>query len=186
MKNLSKIFILVALLMSVSLPAAAQFRFGVRAGMAVNKLHFNKDLGNSDNRTGFTGGFTGEVSVPLVGLCVDAALLYANRGAGDVSRDYLDIPLHLKYKFGLPIVGRIVKPFLFTGPDFSFLLSKKNVEDAFENKRFDTAWDLGAGVELINHLQIGASYGFALSNSASGGDAKAKNRCWTVTASWYF
>lgn len=201
-------FIAVALLVcAFVVPANAQFRFGVRAGAAINELHLNKDVLNASNRTGFTGGITCEFTVPVINLGFDASVLYARRsleiaqngttsGNNNVegidvtvaNRDYIDIPVNLKWKIGIPVIGKIITPFLTTGPDFSFLISKKNIDNAWRNKKFDTAWTVGAGVELLSHLQVAANYGFGLTKSASDDDAKysAKNRCWTVTASYYF
>ncbi len=203
MKKLSRIFALAALLIAVALPTSAQFRFGLRAGMSVNKLHLNKEIASSDNRTGFTGGVTAEFTVPVINLGFDASVLYARRtitideettyggNAGKTMtdhRDYIDIPLNLKWKIGVPVIGKIVTPFLTTGPDFSFLISGRNVDNALRNKKFDASWAVGAGVELLSHLQIAANYGFGLTKSVSGDDAlySGKNRCWTVTASYYF
>ncbi len=205
MKVFKRILAAVVLVSACVAPASAQFRFGLRAGMAVNKLHFDKEVVNSSNRTGFTGGLTCEFTVPIVNLGFDASVLYARRsmevateGSANsnalgttvsvANRDYIDIPLNLKWKIGIPVISRIITPFITTGPDFSFLISGKNVSNAWRNKTFDTAWTVGAGVELVRHLQLAANYGFGLSKSASGDDAiySGKNRCWTVTASYYF
>ena len=73
------IAVAVVALMAIA-PAAAQVRFGVKAGVALNSIHFNKEIVNDitdgSNRAGFTGGVMAEVQVPIVGLCVDASLLY--------------------------------------------------------------------------------------------------------------
>ncbi|MDE6081592.1 MAG: porin family protein, partial [Muribaculaceae bacterium] len=64
-----------------------------------------------------------------------------------------------------------------------------NIEQVWSNKKFDTAWTVGAGVQLINHLQVAATYGWGLSKSSSsdsGLDLSGKNRCWTVTAAYLF
>lgn len=199
MKLFKKLFVAIALCALFATPAMAQFRFGVKAGVAINDLKFNKDVFESSNQTGFTGGVVTEFTVPVIGIGVDASLLYARRSA-DVpvggnhniteseNRDYIDIPINLKWKIGIPAVSKIVSPFITTGPDFSFLVSKKNINEAWKNKTFDTAWTVGAGVELLSKVQVGATYGFGLSKSASGDNAQysAKNRCWTITAALFF
>lgn len=194
---MKKSFLLIIIATIVAgLSASAQFRFGIRAGMTINELTFDKSVLHSSNRNGFTGGITGEFTIPVIGLSVDGSLMYTNRsfdvsdgyGEDHYTRSYINIPLNLKYKIGLPFVGNIIRPFITTGPDFSFLVSKKNIEEGVRNRSFDTAWTAGIGVELINHLQIAANYGWGLSKSVSGDDAiySAKNRCWTITASYYF
>lgn len=196
MKNFKRIFAALALICAVALPSSAQFRLGVRAGLAVNSLHASEKTFDSSNRTGFTGGLTCEFTVPVIGLGFDASVLYARRAieytVGETheakNNDYINIPVNLKYKFGLPVVGKIITPFLTTGPDFSFLVTGRNLNGALRQKKFDTAWTVGAGVQLLSHLQIAANYGFGLNNQVSGKDSlySSKNRCWTVTASYYF
>ena len=198
MKFITKAIAVVLLAAAAVVPAQAQFKWGIKAGVAVNSLKFNKDVIDSDNRTGFTGGLMADFTVPVIGLGFDASLLYAARsvefaegdGQGTISkrRSYIDIPVNLKYKIGLPGIGRLITPFLTTGPDFSFLVSKENIDAAYSSKRFDFAWNVGAGVQFVNHVQIAASYGFGLTKSASGDKSlySGKNRCWTITAAYLF
>lgn len=198
MKFFTKVLAAVVITMAAVVPAQAQFKWGIKAGVAVNSLKLNKDVVNSDNRAGFTGGLMADFTVPVIGLGFDASVLYAARSIdltekdGDESvtktRSYIDIPINLKYRIGLPVVGKVVTPFLTTGPDFSFLMSSKNIDDAMHNKKFDCAWNIGAGVEVLSHVQIAASYGFGLTKSASGDDSmySGKNRCWTITAAYLF
>lgn len=199
MKSLKRIIIAMALIMAFGVSANAQIKFGVKAGVVVNDIKFDKDIYATDNRAGFTGGLMMEVNVPIVGLGVDASVMYVRRSAKitntemaimettTINNDYIEVPINLKYKFGLPGIGRIVTPYLFTGPSFSFLTSKKAIDDAINNKKFDLSWNFGAGVQILNKVQVGASYGLGLtkaSESVTGIDAK--NRCWTITAAYLF
>lgn len=201
MKPFTKLLTVMLLAVASIVPVQAQFRLGVKAGVAVNSLKFNKDVVNSDNRAGFTGGIMADFTVPVIGIGFDASVLYAARsvdfavagenGVTDVTkktRSYIDIPINLKYKLGLPIIGKVITPFLTTGPDFSFLLSKENMGDAVKNKTFDFAWNVGLGVQVLNHVQIAGSYGFGLTKSASQDKSlySGKNRCWTITAAYLF
>lgn len=203
MKLFKKIVVALTLAAAVALPASAQFRFGIKAGFAANSLKFSEEIFDSSNRMGFTGGIMTEFTVPVVNLGFDASVLYARRsidftetinGATTTTtdnRNYIDIPVNLKWKIGLPIVGKVLSPYITTGPDFSFLISGKNMENAWKNRTFDCAWTVGAGLQFFNHLQIGATYGFGLTKSAAattGTDAlyNGKNRCWTVTAAYLF
>lgn len=197
MKLLTKLFAVVVLATAVVVPMQGQFRWGIKAGAAINTLKFNKDIVDGDNRAGFTGGLMAEFTMPLVGVGCDLSVLYASRSIdmvsenGDVmkkGRSYLDIPLNLKYKLGLPGVGKIVTPFFTTGPDFSILLSKRNMDGLVKNRKYDFAWNVGLGLQLVQHVQIAASYGIGLTKSASGDQSlySGKNRCWTVTAAYLF
>lgn len=195
---MKKLLLSMLLVAAAIVPASAQFRFGVKAGVAVNKLHMNKETFDADNRAGFTGGVMCEFTVPIVGIGMDASVLYANRGIDELNettnllekgnRSYIDIPVNLKWKIGIPVVGKIITPFITTGPDFSFLCSKKNFSDALSNRKFDFAWNVGAGVQLLNHLQVGASYGIGLTKTVSGKNSlySGKNRAWTVSLAYLF
>lgn len=192
MKLFKRLIVAIVAIIAVAAPASAQFRWGIKAGVAVNDLHFNTSTFKADNRAGFTGGLMTEFTVPLVGIGMDASVLYAQRSfdtaeAKTQHRSYIDIPVNLKWKMGLPGIGKIITPYLTTGPDFSFLLSKRNMENAWRNRTFDCAWTVGAGLQLVNHLQIGATYGWGLTKSASQKDALySRNRCWTITAAYLF
>ncbi|MBP5498587.1 MAG: PorT family protein [Muribaculaceae bacterium] len=184
-------------------PASAQVRFGVKAGVAINKLSFDKEILSTNNRAGFTGGVMTEIGIPVVGLCVDASLLYAHRnseitdGSAQFKRDFIDIPINLKYKLSFLGSGNVFSPFITTGPDFSILLSKKEgtSEDGtsltWKNKSFNTAWNIGFGFELMKHVQIAASYSFGLNKaiekiSGFSTNETSKDKYWTITAAYLF
>lgn len=190
-----------------AVPAQAQFKIGPKVGLTVNSLHFNKSVFDSDNQSGFTGGLMLQFIAPVVNLGFDASVMYVRRNleaqydydnqtAGIVShRDYIEIPINLKYMIGLPGIGKIVSPFVTTGPSFAFLTSRTGINDALKNKTFDMAWNFGFGLEVIQKIQIAASYGLGLSNSVvdtlTGGEFKdvnidGKTRCWTITAAYLF
>ena len=167
----TKRFMAIAIALMVMLPAMAQFKIGPRLGVDVNSLHFNKDVFQEDNRAGFTGGLQAEFMIPGLGFGFDASVMYVRRSATftddqrtEVNADYIEIPVNLKYKLGLPLLGNILKPYVFTGPSFSFLTSRRFFSD-FVNKKSDTAWNFGFGIELINHLQLSASYAVGMSKA---------------------
>ncbi len=198
MRTIKKLLVTIALISAVALPSSAQFRFGIKAGLAVNNMKFSQEMFNAENRTGFTGGIMTEFTVPIVNLGFDASVLYARRSVEFATdkvgttitdnRNYIDIPVNLKWKIGLPIVGKVLTPFITTGPDFSFLISGKSINEVWENRKFDCAWTVGAGLQFFNHLQIAANYGFGLTKTVSGNESlySGKDRAWTVTAAFLF
>ncbi|MDE5786035.1 MAG: hypothetical protein K2H98_05820, partial [Duncaniella sp.] len=109
------------------------------------------------------------------------------------NRDYIEIPLNLRWNIGLPVVGKFFAPFITTGPSVAFLCSKSAYKD-FTNKKADWAWNFGLGVQLFNKVQIGASYGLGISKALKfagqgqyvGDPVPGKNRYWTVTAAYLF
>lgn len=191
----------VALLLLAGVAANAQFRFGLKAGIDVNSLHFNSDVFDDDNRAGFTGGAMVEFTVPVIGVGFDASVMYVRRNARFMAtlddgtsesftnnRDYIEIPINLKYKISIPVVSKILTPFLTTGPSFAFLTSSSIVDD-MRNKKTDIAWNFGFGLQFINHIQLAASYGLGISKSITGvegADINGKNRYWTITAAYLF
>lgn len=204
MKRLKIIAIVAVLTAAFSIPAqAGGFHFGVKLGMDVSQLHFNKDIFDSDNRAGFTGGVMCEFTAPLIGVGFDLSAMYVRRNTRflsemdnenlSVNRDYIEIPLNLKYKLSIPAIERIIRPFVTTGPSVAFLTSRKAVNSFLKNKSCDVAWNFGFGVELFSKVQVAASYGLGLTKSLeavgvmdNGVDIDGKNRYWTVTAAYLF
>ncbi|MDE6454036.1 MAG: PorT family protein [Muribaculaceae bacterium] len=196
--------LVLALVLAVASTASAQFRFGVRAGIQTSSLHFDKSAFDSSNRVGFTGGVMAEFTVPVIGIGADLGVMYAHRNSAvpvydangtEVDRkglDYIEIPLNLKWRINIPVVNNIIRPYLFTGPSFAFLASKRAITDAFKNKSCDVAWNVGGGVELLKHLQVGASYGFGMTKAfdyvgiTDNGQINGRTRCWTITAAYLF
>lgn len=213
MKILKRIGIVLAVMLAFAGTANAKIiNFGIKAGLNVNHLSFNKDfakdLTSKSNSTGWEAGVMAEVNVPLVGLCFDASVMYARMNNStqayvadgssyevfngeNVGKNFLMIPINIKYKFQVPGVSGIVAPYLFTGPEFGIKLDK-NIKDAIETRTCQVAWNIGIGLELVRHIQVGASYGFGINNIAkkaldtNAPDYKVKNNYWTVTAAWLF
>lgn len=200
MKNLKVLVIAVIMAVGFAAPASAQFSWGPKVGFTTSKLHINRSALDSKNQTGFTGGLMAEVMLPVFNLGVDGSVMYVHRAAKfeneTLNRDYIEIPINLKWKIGVPAIGNIVTPYLFTGPSFAFLCSKKDYKNFVENKSCDITWNFGLGVQLLNKIQVSASYGLGLSKAV---ETKAfdingvetpiyngKDRYWTVTAAYLF
>lgn len=77
--------------------------------------------GMKDNSTGFFFGPMAEITIPVIGLGVDGALLYSQKGDKmeglDMKQSGLDIPVNLKYSIGL---GSMLGIYVAAGPDFFF------------------------------------------------------------------
>lgn len=204
MKTYNKILIALIVAICGMGVANAQFRFGVKAGLNLNSLSLNSDWKKSfekDNNCGYTVGVMTEFTVPVVGIAADLSLMYTrmNSNLEDAedhekerfSKNFLEIPLNLKYKIGLPLVGNIITPYVLTGPSFAIKLDKNSI-DYVKTKTCQVAWNVGVGVELIKHLQITGSYGFGINNIVKltgvvdTEKVKIKNNYWTVTAAWLF
>ncbi|MEG1545185.1 MAG: porin family protein, partial [Tannerellaceae bacterium] len=182
----------------VAVPAKAQIKFGIKGGVNISSVHFSKEVFNADNVTGFQVGPMLEVMVPIAGLGVDAAVLYSQKGLGvgseTVKTDYIDVPVNLKWKFGLPIL----KVYVAAGPYVGFRVGgskfwdlPKQIGGQLETKSFSAGLNFGAGVEVVKHLQVGINYGLGLTDNYSLNLVKeiitgGKNRGFSVTAAILF
>ena len=172
----------VAMIFAFATPAHAQFKFGIKAGLNVTNMSFKSDVIKTDNRAGFFAGATAEFTVPLIGLGFDAAVQYEQRNVTDVDfnesatqeedmvststkhLDYIAIPINVKYNLGL---GSVASVYAATGPQFSFNIGGKSLwNNSYELKKSEFSWNVGAGVKLLGHLQVGYNYNIALGNTA--------------------
>jgi hypothetical protein len=177
-------------------PAAAQLKFGVKGGANINSVRLNKTLFDTDNTTGFFIGPMMELMAPAVGVGFDFAILYSKQNVEvknsgeELKNNYLNVPLNLKWKFGLPVV----KPFLTAGPYVGFRLGGDKIwnviDDQWKAKSYSAGLNFGAGVEAFKHLQIGFTYTLGLTDdySAKSMDWKAlgKNCGWLFNAAILF
>ncbi len=189
-------------------PSYAQSRWGVTLGGNYNEIHFKQtDIFPVDKSFGFTGGVSGELMFSGVGFGFGSALLYTQRrgtlhlgdkkvwssngiGTEDCTLHYLDIPIDLKFRYrNMQGFENTLAPMVFAGPMFSFLVGHSNVADALKYKTLNVMMRLGAGFELFNKVQIAGSYNFSIGEALRTkvlDDNIAKNRCWTVTATYMF
>ncbi len=173
-QSMKKIFAAAALMLLIAVPASAQFSYGLKAGLNVSKASLDWSTVSSDNQTGFFVGPMVEFTVPLVGVGVDASLLYNNKGMKlkDVTSgnsfsqtlQYIDIPINLKYTYGL---GSIAGVFVTTGPQFSFNISSKKLKIAdYTLKSSEFSWNVGLGAKLLGHLQVAYNYNIAIGKTS--------------------
>ena len=190
--------VLVILMVFIAVPAKSQLKFGVKGGLNISSVHMNSDILKADNVTGFQIGPMIETTIPLIGIGLDAAILYSQKGVDmktegtvtstSMKTDYLDIPVNLKWKFGIPLV----KAYLSAGPYVGFRVGGDKIwnvlGEQIKAKNFSAGLNFGVGAELISHLQVGINYGLGLTDnySAEKYDLNAKNRGWSVTAAILF
>lgn len=192
---MKKIFgaLMIAVYIGMAMPVQAQIHFGVKGGLNLSKASLSDIPGNfkKDNFTGFFIGPMAEVNIPIVGLGVDASLLFAQRGVKvtpegadeyTVKQNGLDIPVNLKYNIGL---GSLLGLYIAAGPDFYFDFEKKS---GIDKKKAEVGINVGAGVKLLNHLQVGANYNIPLSDTAKieGTDGSYKTKTWQVSVAYIF
>lgn len=199
--SLIKCLILACLVFMVSAKARAQLRFGLKGGYDVSSNHINKDILNASNRLGFQVGGTMELMAPILGLGGELSVLYGHQqydvevgdSGYDLSNyDYLRVPLNLKKKFSL--IG-LLGVFIQAGPYVEFKINGgdfKDIDNQYKSKSFGAGVNAGAGVELLNHLELGMYYRKALTDNYGDdtpdfGDIwKKKPDSWSVDLTYFF
>lgn len=197
-KNVSKWMaaLLVAVCTLTVLPAQAQLKFGVKGGLNITSLSLSKDIVNSDNRTGFFIGPMAEFTLPIVGLGVDAAVLYSqsraqmNNGNDAIADNLksLEVPINLKWTFGL---GSLASGFIAAGPQFGWNVGNSSfVEDAIQLKNNFTTFNVGVGAKFLRHFQAGVNYNFSLGKVGQIIDdenlLKIKRKTWQISVAYLF
>ena len=174
------VVLMMALLMVP--PVNAQVRLGIKGGMNLSKLTFDKDVVSSNNRAGFFVGPIFYVDLPfLPGFGFDLAAIYDRKGTTMTAViddqkyekkgyvQFLDVPIDINYKIsftrGFAIYGS-------TGPQFSFNLKQddfKTIVDQRANykiKDSNFSWNVGFGMEIVRHFRLGYNYNIALGDWA--------------------
>jgi opacity protein-like surface antigen len=177
---MKKILLTIAIVVC-ALTASAQtkmFRWGVEAGMNFNSLSFDKEMFESSNRAGFFVGPKVKLNIPLLGFGADAAVTYSMNGVNIVNQEgtsisknlsNIEIPLNLRYDFSL---FKVLAIYLATGPQYNYCMSSDaTIAELYGNangfSRSTWGWNVGGGLELFDHLQLGVTYTIPISDSGS-------------------
>ena len=189
---------IILLILLVSLPAMGQVRLGVRGGLTVGELRFDRDVIDSDNRMGYCGGLLIDAGIPVVGLGIEASVMYTHRNnrltdeSRVFKRHYIDIPVYARYRLELTGLKQAFAPLIFTGPAISVLFND-NGPSTYDNSKTFLSWDVGAGADFFNHLRVTATYGIGISKAMhyintdyNGDKVEGKDRYWTLNAAWLF
>lgn len=202
-KLLSTLLLVVAIFAATT--AQAQIKFGVKGGLNVTDMSLSADVIDKSNQTGFFIGPTVKFTLPLVGLGIDAAALYDQRDAElndeKISQKSINIPVNLRYNIGL---GSLAGIYVAAGPQFGFNVGDKDFgwgsaeyKNTFQMKKSNFSINLGAGLSLLKHLEIGFTYNIACGNTGevsvwnvAKGAAElvkgSKTNAWQVSAAYYF
>lgn len=203
----------VTVCLAMAMPAKAQIKFGVKGGLNLASASLSDAWdakGNADSYTGFFIGPMVDITIPIIGLGVDGALMYSQKGT-KISFDGLgsttfkqqgiEIPVNLKYSIGL---GSLASIYFAAGPSFYFNMKSdddftfNSVAGSLDYDKSEVSLNLGAGVKLLRHLQLGVNYNMGLTDSAkakidspsSAWDAingeSYKSKMWQVSVAYLF
>ena len=198
MKKILNTLMLAIGLLLMAMPADAQVRFGVKGGVNLTQVETNLKA-IKDNSTGYFIGPMIEATIPGIGLGVDGAIMYAQRGKDELKMEGVEVPLNLKLTIG---AGSSLSIFLAAGPDF--FLNLKDIDlgaidatiDGYKakEKKAQVGLNLGGGVKLMQHLQLGLNYMIPLGDSFSfkkaadavGEDESFKYKNWQLSLAYIF
>lgn len=145
MKKFFSVFMIAVCCMALAMPAQAQLiKFGVKGGVNLSKLKFE---GMKDNSTGFFFGPMAEITIPVIGLGVDGALLYSQKGDKmeglDMKQSGLDIPVNLKYSIGLGSMLGIYVAAVRTSSSTSRVIRILKMEESWKarKRRWVSMWE---------------------------------------------
>ena len=201
---------LVLLAVLAVMPASAQsIKFGVKGGMNVSSMSFDKDVIDSENRVGWFIGPSMKLSLPIIGF--DIAAFYDQKETEvdnvAIKQQSILIPVNVRGNFGL---GSLASIYLAAGPQFGFnvgddefsWLSTDSYTNTFQLKKSSLSLNLGAGVTVLKHLEVGFVYniplgktgdadvlgttGELISNTWKNVMGDAKTNTWSISAAYYF
>ena len=201
MKKIFTTIVLMAALL-VAIPAKAGVNFGITGGYNITNFSLSNLSDNvaKDNQQGFFIGPSLKIGIPVLPIGFEVAALYDQRDAKadgtTISQKSINIPVNVRYELGL---GDMAGIYFAVGPQFGFNIgdktfSFKNVSNDYKLKDSNLSLNLGAGVRLIKHVEIGFNYNIALgktgefevmdglTNVVGNGKANA----WQISAAYYF
>ena len=195
--SLTLLFVLAS-----ALPAAAiGFDWGVTGGWNYSKVKIKnfKTSFDTSNRAGWFIGPKVYLSLPL-GFGVDASVQYSLKrmNMGDYVYDAdgfavknadgtyptvsttnnyhsFEIPVNLRYSIGL---GKLGSVYFATGPQFGFGIGNTkwtNYAGVFKKENMVTTWNVGAGLKVLGHVEVGVGYNFAFGKTGTTTVTKTDN-----------
>ena len=202
---MKRILALMVLLSAITMTTQAQLvKFGIKGGLDLVSMSFNESVFDTSNKAGWFIGPTLQVNL-IGGLGADIAAFYDQKTA-EVNSETIKmksilVPLNVRYKFGL---GKTVGIYVAAGPQFGFNVGdsefkwtdKSSYENTFQLKKSNFSINLGAGVYLTKHLEVGFAYNIAMGKTADASwkqawDATVKNddtkaKSWQISAAYFF
>ena len=205
--------ILLTLTLFAVTPVAAQFNWGIKAG--VNSAERPSNLGELKSAAkGEAGWFVGpmaKVTLPIVGLGVEANLLYSQTntevGSETIKSKCVDLPVYLRYELSLPVVNKFLEPFIAAGPQWSWNIGDKtySIADVIDGgqqalseytlRSSNLSLNLGLGAVVLDHVQLHVNYNIALGSTSEYSDptqaalnlaTKSKTNTWQFSLAYIF
>jgi len=188
------------------MPASAQFKFGVKAGMNNSRLKLDyQNAFSNQSGYGWFIGPTAKFSLPLgiLNIGADGSVLYDERNSStgpegmeeSIKLKSIIIPINARVNFSLL---KVLGAYVSTGPQFGFNVGNcsfgwGDIKDRFQLKKSQITWNVGVGVTVMNHIEVGVAYNFGLGRTGELQDATTqavieapKQKTWVLSAAYYF
>ena len=182
-------------------------KVGVKGGLDIVNMSFDENVFKTDNKMGWFVGPVVKVSLPVGGLGFDIAALYdvkkydltLQQKTETVSQRSVLVPVNARLNFGL---GGAAGIYVAAGPQFAFnvgddykdIFKDDALQSTFQLKKSNFSVNLGAGVYLSDHFEVGFAYNIAVGSTADaswkkGVDAisdESKPKSWQISAAYFF
>ena len=207
-KIISSALLVLSFLFSIPVHADEPLKFGVKAGLNVSDFYFDSEVFDKTNQAGWFFGPTVKFTLPVVGLGMDASVLYDYRASKldyatmtqTVKQQQIAIPVNARYSIGL---GSMASVFIFGGPQVAFNIGEKeyqwNMKSTYALKNSNFSVNLCFGVTAFKHLQVSANYNIACGKTGhatwkTATDAatsvfnkkSSRNNSWQVGVAYFF
>lgn len=189
----------------VTMVQAQGVKFGIKGGLDVQDMKFNESVFDAENKAGWFIGPTLQVSLPIGGLGIDISGFYDQKkseiNGESITQKAILVPVNARLKLGL---GSAAGLYVAAGPQFAFNVGddefkwtdKDSRANTFQLKKSAFSVNLGAGIYLSKHLEIGFVYNIAVGSTADASwktatDAAFHNddtkpKSWQVSAAYFF
>ncbi len=205
-----RLFMLLAVLFLIVLPTRGQgLSLGLKGGANLTDLNLSSDLLDAKYRCGWFFGPSLRISLPITLVGFDVSAFYEQRETklnGSVVRQKsIVVPANLRLNFG---VTDLLGIYLAAGPQFGFnvgddhfdLFDSETITSTFQLKKAAFSVNLGGGVFLTKHLEVGFAYNIALGKTGEASFRQAVNditdkdtysdeskaKTWNLSAAVYF
>lgn len=167
---MKKLLVIVA---SLLVAVSAHAQFGVVAGITSSKSNLNEAWADVKNITQYHVGLTYKLDLGL--LAIQPSILYNMKGTKldvasadvaaaelDYKTGYIEVPVQLQLGLNLGVarIYGFAEPFIGYAITNSASLGGTDLKANWENvkNRLEYGVGLGAGVELIKHVQVSVKY----------------------------
>lgn len=192
----------------MAMPASAQLNFGIKAGVNLSErpaLNLNDLKSSLKGSTGWFAGPTAKFIFPVIGLGVEANVLYSQSNieveGQKIMNQSVDIPLYLRYEITIPVINKFFEPFVAIGPQFEWNIGNKqftleNLKNTdyskYTLKESCISLNLGLGFILLDHYQLHGNYNLTLGKTAEISSldvskvVELKNSKWQISLAYIF